>query len=62
MYTIQRASELERNSRVVREDDMLPHLVNRVEVLPNGAVEVAYSSGDTVVYAAAHPLVTIESE
>lgn len=62
MYTIQRAHELARNSRVVREGGTLPYLVDRVRSLPDGLVEVTYSSGDVVTYHMSHPLVTVEAD
>lgn len=45
------ASELGRNDRVLRDGDPLPYLVDRVTITPDDEVEVAYSSGDVVIYA-----------
>ncbi|MFI7396234.1 hypothetical protein [Streptomyces tendae] len=46
------ADSLTRNDRVVISTDELPYLVDVVTDMPDGAVRVTYSSGDTVEYAA----------
>ncbi|ONK10398.1 hypothetical protein [Streptomyces sp. MP131-18] len=46
------ATELARNSRVIIERGEQPYLVDAVADMPNGAVRVTYSSGDTIEYAA----------
>lgn len=59
-YEVTLAGDLHRNSRVMREEDHMPYLVDRVYVDQSKAIQVTFSSGDVVVYPSKdHPVVTI---
>lgn len=54
------ASSLGRNSQVVLDPDEMPYLVDSVSDLPGGKVQVTYSSGDIVEYAADEELSVLD--
>ncbi|OQQ12944.1 hypothetical protein B0675_39660 [Streptomyces sp. M41(2017)] len=58
MTSIATADSLTRNDRVIREDDPLPYLVDRVEDQAQMVI-VTYSSGEKVTYPKRQPVIVV---
>ncbi|MFH8260545.1 hypothetical protein [Streptomyces roseolus] len=59
--TLTTADTLGRDDRVIREDDPMPYLVDRVEDTET-TVTVTYSNGDTLTYPKNQPVIVLDRD